>query len=395
MLAIGVALPFAIGVLAGDRERDTPLEPRYAWVIGAACLAALAASAESAPSGPRRASAALALVPLAHAITPRSPTIAALDIAVLLAAAAITSGRGARRVMRADAPRSARALALAGLFVLVPGPLFTLAWGLVSTTLAPAATRLFHVAPARFDGEREVSFASHDGVIIRGTFAPGDDGAPSIVLVHGLADSRRRLVPWARELHAHGASVLRIDLRAHGVSDGVAVTFADREPDDVVAALRFLAAQPRGGALHVLGVSMGGGASLVAVSRGEVDVASTVTLAPASDFHALVDRRLPPFEPLHTLAVGTVLGVTHGLGHRAPLELVPADAVVAAGPARILVVHSRSDRTVPVVISERLVARAPWIEPIWIDGVSHVDMPEHALETAAVRERIETFLGVE
>jgi alpha-beta hydrolase superfamily lysophospholipase len=213
-----------------------------------------------------------------------------------------------------------------------------------------------------------------------------------VLLVHGLADSRWRLIGWARELSSRGAHTLRLDLRAHGVSDGIAVTFADREPDDIEAALRFLAAQPGVGRLHVLGVSMGGGASLAAVSRRTIPVASTVGLAPATDFHALVDAHLPPFEPLHWLASTLVMGVTHGLGNRAPLELVPADAVVAAGPTPILIVHSRSDRTVPASMTESLVRRAPWVDVCWIDGVSHVDLPEHTLRTPELRDRIVAFL---
>jgi alpha-beta hydrolase superfamily lysophospholipase len=394
VLAVGVALPFAVGVLVGDRAPDSPLEPRYAWVIGVACLAALAVAAESAPSRARRVCAVLSIAPVLHLLFAWSAALAALDVAVLLAATSITSARGARRIVRVDASRAARGAALLLLFVLVPGPLFTLGWGLVSTVLAPAATRVFHLSPTRFDDEREVAFTSRDGLTIRGTFAQGRPGAPSILLVHGLADSRRRLVPWARELHAHGATVLRIDLRAHGTSDGVAVTFADREPDDVRAGIDFLASQGVRGPLHLLAVSMGGGAALVAMSRDGLLVESAVLLAPASDFHALVDRHLPPFEPLHSLAVGTVLGVTHGLGHRAPLEIVPADTTDDWEGSPVLVVHSRSDRTVPFALSERLAERAPWVELVPIDGVSHVDTPEHTLETPALRARIESFLGL-
>jgi pimeloyl-ACP methyl ester carboxylesterase len=188
--------------------------------------------------------------------------------------------------------------------------------------------------------------------------------------------------------------VLRIDLRAHGTSEGVAVTFDDREPEDVLAALRFLRSQPGVGPLHLFGVSMGGGASLTAFARGEPHVESMVALAPASDFRPLVDRRLPPFEPVRSLARAIVRGVTHGLGNRSPLELAPADAIVAAGPSRILVVHSRSDEVIPASVSESLSARAPWVEIAWIDGVDHVSMPAHTLETIPLRERIERMLDV-
>ncbi len=349
--------------------------------------------------GPRRGKrrhllGLLLLAPLAHVIAPRSAALTAIDALVLVVAATTLAVGASRRIYRAPITRGARWGALGLALALVPGPLFTLAWGLLSMFVAPAATRLFHSDPYVGPSESAVEIPSRDGTILRGTFAEGRDGAPAILLVHGLADSRRRLVPWAEELEGRGAHVLRIDLRGHGTSEGVAVTLADREPDDVEAALAWLAARPHVGPLHVLAVSMGGGAALEALSRGGVPVESTVALAPASDFHAIVDRRLPPFEPLHFLAASVVRGVTHGVGHRAPLELVPADAVALAGPARILVVHSRSDRTIPAEVTEALVARAPWIEVAWIDGVSHVDTPEHALEDEALRDRIERFLGV-
>lgn len=392
--AIGIALPFAIGVAVGDRAPDVPLEPRYASVIGGACLASLAVLAESATARGRRVCLALVLAPLAHVIGSGSPTLAGLDVITLLGSAATIGVRAGLRIRRLPLARAPRIAAVAVLVLSVPGPLGTLGWGLVATVLAPALTRVFHASPEIGPGERAVSFASRDGTVLRATYAPGRAGAPGLVLVHGMGDSRRRLVPWARELASHGAHVLRIDLRANGTSDGVAITFADREPDDVAAALRFLASQPDVGPLHVLGVSMGGGASLTAVSRGDIHVVSTVALAPASDYRLLVDGRLPHFEPIHSLARGIIRGVTHGLGNRSPLELAPADDVVRAGPAPILIVHSRSDTTVPASVTEALARRAPWVEVIWIDDVSHVATPEHTLTTPALRDRIAAFLGV-
>jgi pimeloyl-ACP methyl ester carboxylesterase len=392
--AIGIVVPFAIGAWLGDVPHTQRLEPRYAYVIASACLVTLAVWAESAALRWRQAGVLAGLVPLLHVTLQRSPTIVALDACVLLAAALGVAVRATRRVFRLD--RSlARTASVVLLVATVPGPLFTLGWGLVSTTVAPAATRLFHSSPVTNEHERAVSFPSLDGTVLHGTYARGRAGAPAVLLVHGLGDSRRRLVPWATELERHGAHVLRFDLRSHGISEGVAVTFADREPDDVESALRWLGSQPDTGPLHVLGVSMGGGASLAAISRPNVRALSTVELAPASSFRLIVDARLPQVPLLHFLATSCVYGVSHGLGHRAPLELVPAADVARAGPARILVVHSRSDTTVDPSVTEALVRRAPWVEVTWIDGVSHVDTPRHALEDDALRARILRFLDVD
>ncbi len=393
-VVLGVSLPFGIGALLGLTPPDVPLEPRYAAVLGTASLFALGGRVPPASARARRGLAALALVPLAHFALSGSPTVAALDVVLLLLASTTAIVIGYVRIARAKAPLVLRAGVLAALFTVLPGAHVALAWGLVSTTLAPAVTRLFHSAPLVREGERNIELTSRDGTILRGTYTAGRPGAPAILLVHGRSDSRARMVPWADTLGARGAHVLRIDLRGHGVSDGVAVTFADREPEDVIAAADWLASQPRVGELHVIGASMGGGAALAATARMHDRVVSTVALCPASDYRPLVLEHLPAFAPARAMAVFLIFDVSHGLGHRAPLELVPADAVVDAGPARILVVHSRSDQMIAPSQTEALVLRAPWVEVEWIDGVSHNETPGYAAQDDWLRARVEAFVGL-
>lgn len=394
LIVLGVGLPFAIGALAGPRPADVPLEPRYAWVIGTAALVSLAGLAYPLGERGRRITAGFALVPLLHFALSGSSTVAALDVLVVLVASSAAIVIGYVRISRAPAPRWARAAVILVLLLVLPGPHITLGWGLASTTLAPAVTRLFHGSPLVRAGELNVEIPSRDGTTLRGTYTLGRPGAPAILLVHGRSDSRARMVSWADALAARGAHVLRIDLRGHGVSGGVAVTFADREPEDVIAAADWLATQSNVGELHVLGASMGGGAVLAATARMHDRVASTVALCPATDYRQLVEASLPAFPPAHAMATFLIFGVTHGLGHRAPLELIPADLVVEAGPTRVLVVHSRSDRTIPPAQTESLAERAPWVEVEWIDGVSHNDTPGYTAEDAWLRGRIQAFLGL-
>ncbi len=158
----------------------------------------------------------------------------------------------------------------------------------VSRTTDPNPGRYADVTPANlrfsdagvtFDFSRfetpdysDVRFASRDpGIEVAGWFMPGDDGAPAVVVSHGLRASRHdpaALVP-AGMLHTRGFSVLVIDLRDHGDS-----TFEDgryaggsEEQADVLGAVDWLTG--RGVPVEhigLFGTSMGAGATLIAAA---------------------------------------------------------------------------------------------------------------------------------
>jgi fermentation-respiration switch protein FrsA (DUF1100 family) len=120
---------------------------------------------------------------------------------------------------------------------------------------------------------REVSFQSTDGLELAGWWVPGDDPSRAVVLVPGIEGDKSdtHVLKTASVYAGAGYSVLMIDLRAQGRSEGERVTMGLKEVRDVRGALLWL--NERGFAredviLH--GFSLGGATVLRAAPESGV-----------------------------------------------------------------------------------------------------------------------------
>ncbi len=114
---------------------------------------------------------------------------------------------------------------------------------------------------------RDVTLTTADGVHLAAWYVPvlsdRSETCPTVILAHGLHDSRRtmlHLVPW---LHEAGYNVLLFDFRGHGESDHRPTTVGPDEALDVEAALDWLEAHSgcEGDRLWVGGLGMSLGAA--------------------------------------------------------------------------------------------------------------------------------------
>ena len=103
-----------------------------------------------------------------------------------------------------------------------------------------------------------VTLTSADDVRLRGWYVPSRNRA-AVIAMHGTGSSRLGVVQHARMLARHGYGVLALDLGGHGESDGRSTSAPWTMDEDIVAAVRWVAARrdvsPKKVAL--LGVSMG------------------------------------------------------------------------------------------------------------------------------------------
>src|SRR5207237_9165795 len=118
---------------------------------------------------------------------------------------------------------------------------------------------------------QEVAFPSQSGSSVKAWFMLGKKGGGAVLLLHGMRDDRRSMLGRARFLHDAGFTVLTPDFQAHGESPGRYVTFGALESLDAKAALTFLREHARGERVGVIGVSMGGAASLLGSQPLEAD----------------------------------------------------------------------------------------------------------------------------
>jgi len=146
-----------------------------------------------------------------------------------------------------------------------------------------------------------------DGVMIRGD-AWGDPDGPVVILQHGGGQTRHAWRGAGETLGAAGYHAVAIDARGHSDSDW-SVT-AKYETDDMIADLVAVAAALGSEAPILVGASMGGSTSLIAVGEGHlqasalvlVDIAPQVEPAGTKKIREFMDQRPNGFDSLDEVA---------------------------------------------------------------------------------------------
>lgn len=114
---------------------------------------------------------------------------------------------------------------------------------------------------------KQVSCLSFDDLKLAGLyFQPERDSLhTTVIMLHGIRSSKEYYLAMAHELVRQGISVLLIDHRAHGKSEGDYCTFGVKEKYDVESWINFLTAQYPKNKIGVWGQSLGGAIGLQAM----------------------------------------------------------------------------------------------------------------------------------
>lgn len=185
---------------------------------------------------------------------------------------------------------------------------------------------------------------------------------PLVLLAHGWSSFGLRFAPWVRALRQAGYAVVTFDQLAHGRSSGRRATLPS------FAETVFQVAKHYGPLAAVVGHSLGGAATMLALSKG-MQAERTVLIAPAADPMAAADR------------FGSAVGLAQSLRNHlfdewekrfqipvAGLQ-VHVNAPFIARPA--LVVHDLEDREVPWAEGERYARYWPQARLLTTTGLGH------------------------
>ncbi|MBR7185245.1 MAG: alpha/beta hydrolase [Clostridia bacterium] len=205
-----------------------------------------------------------------------------------------------------------------------------------------------------------VEIKAEDGLTLRARYYEYAPGAPIEIMFHGYrGDGERDLSGGIERCFALGRSILLVDQRASGISDGRVVTFGIRERKDCLRWVDY--AVSRFGPtvkLILTGVSMGGATVLMAA--GEPLPPNVICVLADCSFTSpkaiiskvIRDMGLPmllyPF-----IRLGARLFGGFDPEETSPLEAVRACAVP------VLFFHGSADSFVPSAMSEELFAACP------------------------------------
>lgn len=283
-----------------------------------------------------------------------------------------------------------------------------LLWGLLSVVVLSiayfaiglfVASRLTAPSPSQMEATpasvgldfRKVRFESTDGLSLSGWWIPEKDASRAAILVHGFGGdkSNEQVLATAPIYKRAGYSVLMIDLRAHGGSEGGRRTLGYRETRDVRGALGWLREKGIGADQTILhGWSMGG-ATVVRSAPG-TEVAAVIEEAGYADLPRLLEDSLPENSGLPGFFnPGTMIMAKVFLDFD-PWAVVPRkDASrLAEENTPLFVIHSTTDETVPFREARAFKKVYPAAKLWRLEGYDHVEAYGHP----GYEERISAFL---
>lgn len=223
-------------------------------------------------------------------------------------------------------------------------------------------------------GER-VSVTSFDGLRLQGLYFPADRPRACVLLFHGYRSTGLRdfglLIPY---YHDSGFSVLAVDQRACGESEGTYITFGVKERQDVLAWARYMDGRLGGQVPLVLeGLSLGAATVMMAADlplpasvRGIIADCGFTSPWDIIAHCARLWYRLPAFPLVHLLSAYTRLRAGFGYRDCSTLD------TLARSSLPVLFIHGGEDRFVPTYMTEQnYEAAAGWKRKRVVPGAGH------------------------
>lgn len=236
-------------------------------------------------------------------------------------------------------------------------------------TRTPA--RVAESPPAQ--GYEEVRLTSGE-LALRAWVVQGQPDKAAFVIVHGLGDHLESYQGHARPLIERGHTVLLLDLRGHGGSQGDYTTLGGLESLDVLAAMDYLRAEDLAeSGIALMGHSMGAVAVILAAAD-QPNVRAVIAEAPFDSYrstvahHAKLMYHLPSWFPIIPLAIAAA-------EWRAGFDADAIDCVAAAQriEAPFLAIADGLDRRMPEEVVSRIVDAHDGSHRLWVaGGVDHV-----------------------
>ncbi len=216
------------------------------------------------------------------------------------------------------------------------------------------------------------------GGSLAGWWIPGEEGAPTLILVHGWSRNAQRMMPYIRALHPLGYNLLAFDARNHGDSSPYPRPTVYSFAEDALSAVHFVQGEKPQAArqLGIIGLSIGGGG---AVNAAAMDGNIACVVAVGAVAHPIWTM-LPEFRK-RGIPEGIARALFKFMEWRYGLNFERIAPVnnIASARAHFLLIHGEEDKTIPLEHGKRMYAAAPagqaelWVVP----GKGHSNCHTH------------------
>jgi pimeloyl-ACP methyl ester carboxylesterase len=216
-----------------------------------------------------------------------------------------------------------------------------------------------------------------DGAVLSGwKVRPAQPNGDWVLLFHGVADNRMGEMSYAQLLLQHGYSVVMMDARGQGASEGSMVTYGWKERDDIRLVIDHLSMTDSTHCLFLLGESMGAAVALQSAGiepriDGVVAESSFRNLREVTyDYAGLQWSPFLGKTLFRPASMAAVPRMEKEGGFRA--EEVSPERAVARRAFPVLLICDEKDTTIPCRHSTAIYAAATGPKDLWkVPGAGH------------------------
>jgi len=234
----------------------------------------------------------------------------------------------------------------------------------------------------------EITFPTRRGKQLQGWWVPGDPSLPSLILVHGWARNRERMMDLLPVLKPAGYSFLLFDARSHGSSDPDGMSNMLKFSEDIRAAVDETLRRSGGGKkIGVIGHSVGGAATLHAAAADK-RISCLVTIGAFANPERLMKRDFLRKGIPGPVSAILLWYISWRIG--ASFDEIAPENQLSRIQCPVFLIHGENDEIVPVEHGKELARRGGDQMQAWFirdRGHSDCDRDEN------FNQRILEFLG--
>jgi uncharacterized protein len=220
---------------------------------------------------------------------------------------------------------------------------------------------------------KEVSITAQDGAVLRAWYVePPNANGSTVILLHGVGDTRQGVAGFAHFMLDAGYSVLLPDSRAHGESGGDLVTYGVKESHDVHDWVSWLIAQHTTGCVYGFGESMGAAIMLQALAKDD-RLCAAVVESPFASFEEIAAERVMQISRINNSVVRYIAPLPVEVAEfytqiRYGIDLDEASPSTALAKTHVpvLLIHGTADANIPPHHSQTLMRTANAPTQLWL-----------------------------